>query len=88
MSTILPILSEDDCDTFILKLFDACKINADKTPGFGQLQAFRDLTLLLARSTAFKDKVYHYQIWLGRLRSLDTEETSFGIPDAENLAQN
>lgn len=58
--------------------------SVDKIPGYGQLQAFRDTILPLARKTAFKDKVYLYQTWLGRLRSPDREGLCSGIPLAEN----
>ncbi|KAL8903786.1 MAG: hypothetical protein Q9171_007279 [Xanthocarpia ochracea] len=87
VSTVLPILSEEDCVMFILKLFEACKVNADKTPGYSQLQAFHDTLLPLARKTAFKDKVYQYQILLGGLRSFVTEELFSAVPNVETLVQ-
>ncbi|KAL8851841.1 MAG: hypothetical protein Q9221_003267 [Calogaya cf. arnoldii] len=89
MSTVLTVLSEDDCDIFILKLFEACKVNAEKTPGFGQLKAFRDTVLPLARRTAFKDKMYQYQILLGRLQSSNPNEVNLlsGIPSVDTLVQ-
>ncbi|KAL8996888.1 MAG: hypothetical protein Q9169_003699 [Polycauliona sp. 2 TL-2023] len=87
MSTVLPILSEEDCDMFILELFGACKVTADKTPGFSQLQAFRDSILPLARKTAFKDKFYQHHILLGRLRSADIEDLSSSMPSVETLVQ-
>ena len=87
MSTVLPILSEENCDMFILKLFEACKVNADKTPGYSQLEAFHETILPLARKTAFKDKVYKYQILLDGLRSSVTEELSSAVPNVETLVQ-
>ncbi|KAL8643992.1 MAG: hypothetical protein Q9226_007992 [Calogaya cf. arnoldii] len=88
MSTVLPILSEEECDMFILKLFEACKVKADNTPGFGQLQAYRDATLPLARKTIFKDKVFQYQILLGSLLCDDPYDLlSSGTPNIESLVQ-
>ncbi|KAL8912973.1 MAG: hypothetical protein Q9172_007388 [Xanthocarpia lactea] len=87
MSTVLPILSEESCEMFILKLFEACKVNGDKTPGYSQLQAFHDSILPLARKTAFKDKVYQHQILLGGLRSSVPEKLSSAVPNVETLVQ-
>ncbi|KAL8824041.1 MAG: hypothetical protein Q9170_008270 [Blastenia crenularia] len=85
MSTILPILSEDDCDSFILKLFEICKIAADKTPGIGQLQAFRDATLPLAQKLDFKDRTCQYHILINQLRHPDRRPLETSIPGVEIL---
>ncbi|KAI4241909.1 MAG: hypothetical protein L6R40_004308 [Gallowayella cf. fulva] len=87
MSTILPILPEEDCGNLILKLFEACKVVADKTPGFGQLQAFRDTILPLARKTAFKYKVFRYQILFNRLRPGTTQDRFSGVSNYETMVQ-
>ncbi|KAL8992695.1 MAG: hypothetical protein Q9188_007522, partial [Gyalolechia gomerana] len=87
MSTVLPILSEDDCDSFILRLFEASKIHADKTPGLGQLQSFRDAILSLAQKLDFKDRTYQYHVLLDQLRSQDQQPLRTSIPNIKLLAQ-
>lgn len=87
MSTILPILSEDDCDCLILRLFELSKVHADKTPGLGQLQSFRDAILSLAQQLDFKDRMCQYHVLLGRLRAQDQQPISTSIPGIELLAQ-
>ncbi|KAL9597471.1 MAG: hypothetical protein Q9219_005104 [cf. Caloplaca sp. 3 TL-2023] len=87
MSTILPILSEDDCDSVILGLFDALKINSDKTPGLGQLTAFRDAILPLAQKLPFKDKTYNYHILIDQLESQDPRPLNTSIPTVQLIAQ-
>ncbi|KAL8947883.1 MAG: hypothetical protein Q9222_005876 [Ikaeria aurantiellina] len=84
MSTILPILPEDDCDSFILQLFE--RIEADKTPGFAQLQAFRDALQPLAQKTAFKDRTYQYHIMLSNLVPEYGQGLSCAVPDSQTLA--
>lgn len=85
MSTILPILSEDDCDMFILGLFEARGVDADLTPGFGQLQAFRDAVSPLAQKTAFKDRAYQYHILLSQLRPRMVHRLHSSLPNNETL---
>ncbi|KAL8731528.1 MAG: hypothetical protein Q9166_003374 [cf. Caloplaca sp. 2 TL-2023] len=85
MSTILPLISEEDCDMFILKLFEAYKVHADKTPGFSQLQAFRDSILPLARQTPFKDKTYQYHMLLCGLRSDMIHKVHSSLPSVDTL---
>ncbi|KAL9023867.1 MAG: hypothetical protein Q9196_006919, partial [Gyalolechia fulgens] len=87
MSTILPILTEDDCDSFILRLFETSKIHADKTPGLGQLQSFRDAIQSLAQELDFKDRTYQYHVFLGQLRSQDQQPPCTSIPNVELLVQ-
>ncbi|KAL8776354.1 MAG: hypothetical protein Q9213_008303 [Squamulea squamosa] len=70
---------------FILGLFEACKVDADKTPGFGQLQAFRDTILPLAQKTIFKDKAYQYHILLSGFRSEMLPELHSSLPNIETL---
>ncbi|KAL8767258.1 MAG: hypothetical protein Q9209_006184 [Squamulea sp. 1 TL-2023] len=85
MSTILPFLPEEDCDMFILRLFEVRKVDADKTPGFGQLQAFRDTLLPLAQKTAFKDRTYQYHILLSRLQPEMLTDLHSSLPNIETL---
>ena len=71
MSAILPIMSESTCDNVLLVLFETAGAPLDKTPGFGQLRAFRDSLLPLSRRMWFKDKVFQYHILVNRLRGND-----------------
>ena len=87
MSTILPILSEEECDSFILKLFEECKIDVDKTPGLAQLQALRDAILPLAQILDFKDRTYQYHVLLDQLQSQDPRPLRKSIPSVETLVQ-
>ncbi|KAL8713582.1 MAG: hypothetical protein Q9220_002444 [cf. Caloplaca sp. 1 TL-2023] len=87
MSTVIPILPEHDCDSFLLQLFESSRIDADKTPGFGQLQAFRDALQPLASKTAFKDRAYQYHAMLGRLAPEYRQELTGAVPSTEALAK-
>ncbi|KAL8935430.1 MAG: hypothetical protein Q9211_004705 [Gyalolechia sp. 1 TL-2023] len=87
MSTILPILTEDDCDSFILRLFETSKIHADKTPGLGQLQSFCDAIQSLAQELDFKDRTFQYHVLLSQLRSQDPQPLCTSIPNVELLVQ-
>ncbi|KAL8748730.1 MAG: hypothetical protein Q9184_007124 [Pyrenodesmia sp. 2 TL-2023] len=87
MSIILPILSENDCDSFILKLFEACHIDLDKTPGLAQLQAFRDAILPLAQKLAFKDRTWQYHILLEQLHDQLPPKSCTSIPGIATLVQ-
>ncbi|KAI4131076.1 MAG: hypothetical protein LQ338_001397 [Usnochroma carphineum] len=87
MSTILPILTEDDCDSFVLRLFEACEVDMDKTPGLGQLQAFHDSILPLAQKLAFKDRTYQYFVWLKQFHQQVPQDSGGSVPDIETLVQ-
>ncbi|KAI4137061.1 MAG: hypothetical protein L6R39_007494 [Caloplaca ligustica] len=87
MSTILPLLAEEDSDAFILRLFEAYKVDLDKTPGLGQLQAFRDAILPLTQKLAFKDRMYQYHILLDRLRDSASRHLCTSVPNVETLVQ-
>ncbi|KAL8932610.1 MAG: hypothetical protein Q9216_006757 [Gyalolechia sp. 2 TL-2023] len=87
MSTVLPILSEDDCDSFILKLFENYQVPADNTPGLGQLQAFRDALLSLAQGLDFKDRTFHYHHLINRLRAQGQQPLNISIPNVEILVR-
>ncbi|KAI4261171.1 MAG: hypothetical protein L6R42_003626 [Xanthoria sp. 1 TBL-2021] len=87
MSTILPILSEDDCDMFILRLFEACGVDAAKTPGFGQLQAFRGAVSPLAQKTAFKDRAFQYHVLLSQLQPEMVHRLHSSLPDNDTLVK-
>lgn len=87
MSTILPMLSEDDCDCLVLRLFEFLNIHADKTPGLGQLQCFRDAILSLAQQIDFKDRTCQYHVLLGGLQFQDQQPFSTSIPSVGVLAQ-
>ncbi|KAL8668279.1 MAG: hypothetical protein Q9168_007090 [Polycauliona sp. 1 TL-2023] len=87
MSTVLPILPEQDCDNFILQLFEARKVSFDKTPGFGQLQAFRDTILPLARKSMFKDKVYQNHLLFQRFQPGVLQQITAGIPSVETFVK-
>ncbi|KAL8810876.1 MAG: hypothetical protein Q9223_007656, partial [Gallowayella weberi] len=87
MSTVLPLLNEENSDMFLSKLFESCNISADKIPGFGQLQVFCDTLLPLARKTAFKDQVYLHSMLLYRLQADKTVALGSSIPNIETLVQ-
>ena len=87
MSVILPILKEDDCDSFILGLFGSCHIDVDKTPGLAQLMAFRDAILSLAQNMAFKDRAWQYHILLGQLHEGEPPESCTSVPNITTMAQ-
>ncbi|KAI4231309.1 MAG: hypothetical protein LQ349_005697 [Xanthoria aureola] len=87
LSTVVPILSEDECDRFILELFNECGVNADKTPGIGQLQAFRHTLLPLARKPSFKDGVYECQFHLNGFLPDEMDPLDSSIPAVETLVQ-
>ncbi|KAI4171393.1 MAG: hypothetical protein LQ346_008744 [Caloplaca aetnensis] len=87
MSIILPILSEDDCDSFILGLFENCHIDLDKTPGLAQLQAFRDAILPLAQKLSFKDRTYQYHMLLEQLHDGVPPKLCTSVPGITTLVQ-
>ena len=67
VSAVLPVMSEDSCDSVILGLFDDSGASSNTTPGFSQLQLLRAVLAPLLRKTDFKDKAFHYQSFLKRL---------------------
>lgn len=87
MSTILPILVEDDCDSFMLRLFETRKIDPDKTPGLTQVQAFRDAILPLVQKLAFKDRTCQYHMLLRHLHDGVPPRLCTSVPDIETLVQ-
>lgn len=87
MSVILPILTEDDCDSFILGLFEACHIDVDKTPGLAQLQAFRDAIQPLAQKLAFKDRTWQYHMLLEQLHDGVPPGSCTSVPGIATLVQ-
>ncbi|KAL8897425.1 MAG: hypothetical protein Q9207_007222 [Kuettlingeria erythrocarpa] len=87
MSTILPILSEDDCDSFILGLFEPSHIDLDKTPGLAQLQAFHEAIHPLAQNLAFKDRTFQYHMLLEQLHNGVPPKLCTSIPDIATLVQ-
>ena len=87
MSVFLPILKEDDCDSFILGLFESCHVDVDKTPGLAQLVTFRDAILSLTQKLSFKDKVWQYHILLGQLHKGAPPESCTSVPGTTTLVQ-
>ena len=87
MSVFLPILKEDDCDSFILGLFESCQVDVDKTPGLAQLVTFRDAILSLTQKLAFKDRVWQYHILLGQLHEGAPPESCTSVPGITTLVQ-
>lgn len=91
MSAILPVMSETSCDNLLLKLFEACKTPLDKTPGFGQLRAFRESLTPLARKTQFKDKAFQYHVLSRQLLQADASNVNTSayesIPSEETATQ-
>ncbi|KAL8928247.1 MAG: hypothetical protein Q9208_001957 [Pyrenodesmia sp. 3 TL-2023] len=87
MSVILPILTEDDCDSFLLGLFEARHIGVDKTPGLAQLQAFRDAVLSLSQKLAFRDRTWQYHILLEQLHDGAPPGSCTNIPGITTLVQ-
>ncbi|CAO1605757.1 hypothetical protein XANCAGTX0491_009263 [Xanthoria calcicola] len=87
MSVILPILKEDDCDSFVLGLFESCRVDVDKTPGLAQLVTFRDAILSLTQKLAFKDRVWQYHILLGQLHEGAPPESCTSVPGITTLVQ-
>ncbi|KAI4230665.1 MAG: hypothetical protein LQ349_006114 [Xanthoria aureola] len=87
LSTILPILNDDDCDSSILGLFESCHVDVDKTPGLAQLVTFRDAILSLTQKLAFKDKVWQYHILLGQLQEGAPPQSCTSVPGITTLVQ-
>lgn len=87
LSTILPILDDDDCDSSILGLFESCHVDVDKTPGLAQLVTFRDAILSLTQKLPFKDKVWQYHILLGQLHEGAPPESCTSVPGISTLVQ-
>ena len=87
LSTILPILNDDDCDSSILGLFESCHVDIDKTPGLAQLVTFRDAILSLTQKLAFKDKVWQYHILLGQLHEGAPPQSCTSVPGITTLVQ-
>ena len=87
LSTILPILKEDDCDSSILGLFESCHVDIDKTPGLAQLVTFRDAILSLTQKLSFKDRVWQYHILLGQLHEGAPPESCTSVPGITTLVQ-
>ncbi|KAL8684292.1 MAG: hypothetical protein Q9224_006458, partial [Gallowayella concinna] len=87
MSTVLPLLNDEDSDMFVSQLFESCNVSADKTPGFGQINAFCDTLLPLAQKAAFKDHVYQYHKLLYALQPDQTVDLGSSIPKVKTLVQ-
>ncbi|KAI4098446.1 MAG: hypothetical protein LQ339_006417 [Xanthoria mediterranea] len=87
LSGVLPILKEDDCDSFILGLFESCHVDVDKTPGLAQLVTFRAAILSLTQKLAFKDRVWQYHILLGQLHEGAPPESCTSVPGITTLVQ-
>ena len=87
LSTILPILKEDDCDSSILGIFESCHVDIDKTPGLAQLVTFRDAILSLTQKLSFKDKVWQYHILLGQFHEGAPPKSCTSVPGITTLVQ-
>ena len=63
LSSILPMLEDEACDTILMQLFQTCSIEDDHIPGLAQLRRLRQAIQPLVVKTKFKDRLLLYHKW-------------------------
>lgn len=85
-TAIMPVLSENCYTGAILSLFQHSKIEADSTPGIGQLQRLRTSVLAFTNAMDVKNKIMQYHL-LFRQYSDQYQEPNNAIPNADTIAR-
>lgn len=85
-SAIMPVLSENSYTETVLKLFSHSRIDADSTPGIGQLQRLRASILAFTNTVDIKNKILQYHLWF-RTYSTSYQEPHHAIPNTQTIAE-
>jgi hypothetical protein len=85
-TAIMPVLAESAYTDAILQLFASSHIDADTTPGVGQLLRLRHSLIPFTDAMGLKNKIMQYHLLFRQYASSDQEPHN-AIPGAKTMAQ-